>query len=581
MEVSLFTEKLNKVDGNVYVIEEEVHLTGGVYEAPLAHDNINMATLAVFTGPKLTGERLETYAVSTPSLTPWKRVIRVYADAEIVYISYETDGDTVEAEDINLVQGAVVRTQKAVTKEEVRAQEAETVLTNRLQEESGRAMEEETRLGGRIDTETRRAQEAETVLTEDIAAEAARAQAAEQVITDDLGTETARAQEAEKTLTDNLIAEITRSRGAETTLTDNLSAETVRAKTAEKTNADNLSSEITRAKEKETELQGNIDAHTSSVAGEIQELKAADTALDEKKANIVDVNQELGNRYTKDQVFTKQEVLQKIEDLIGSAPDTLDTFREIADALGNDPNFAATIMNKLSEKVDKVAGKQLTSNDYSDSEKAVVADVNAKKHSHSNKTILDQITQASLDSWDGKAGTAVATQTVNGLMAASDKKKLDGVAEGANHYVHPTSAGNKHIPSGGASGQILRWSADGTAVWGTDNNTAYSVFKAATASADGGTGLVPAPAAGEQINYLRADGTWQMPPNTSYTHPDSGVTAGTYRSVTVNVQGHVIAGTNPTTLSGYGITDAAAKNHNHDSTYLHKGPLTWNDLMGV
>ena len=39
-------------------------------------------------------------------------------------------------------------------------------------------------------------------------------------------------------------------------------------------------------------------------------------------------------------------------------------------------------------------------------------------------------------------------------------------------------------------------------------------------------------------------------------HEDSGVTAGTYNSVTVNDTGHVTNGTNPTTLSGYGITDA-------------------------
>lgn len=45
--------------------------------------------------------------------------------------------------------------------------------------------------------------------------------------------------------------------------------------------------------------------------------------------------------------------------------------------------------------------------------------------------------------------------------------------------------------------------------------------------------------------------------NTVYTHPSSGVTAGTYRSVTVNAAGHVTGGANPTTLAGYGITDAA------------------------
>lgn len=40
------------------------------------------------------------------------------------------------------------------------------------------------------------------------------------------------------------------------------------------------------------------------------------------------------------------------------------------------------------------------------------------------------------------------------------------------------------------------------------------------------------------------------------TLANSGVTAGTYKSVTVDVKGRVTGGTNPTTLSGYGITDA-------------------------
>ena len=41
-------------------------------------------------------------------------------------------------------------------------------------------------------------------------------------------------------------------------------------------------------------------------------------------------------------------------------------------------------------------------------------------------------------------------------------------------YTHPTASGNKHVPTGGSSGQILRWSADGTAVWGADNDTVYA-----------------------------------------------------------------------------------------------------------
>lgn len=52
----------------------------------------------------------------------------------------------------------------------------------------------------------------------------------------------------------------------------------------------------------------------------------------------------------------------------------------------------------------------------------------------------------------------------------------------------------------------------------TDTNTTYSAFKAATSSAAGGAGLVPAPAAGAQAKYLRGDGTWQTPPDTNTTY---------------------------------------------------------------
>lgn len=57
-----------------------------------------------------------------------------------------------------------------------------------------------------------------------------------------------------------------------------------------------------------------------------------------------------------------------------------------------------------------------------------------------------------------------------------------------------------------------------------------------------------------------------------YTHPTSGVSAGTYKSVTVDANGHVTSGTNPTTLAGYGITDAEAKgsvNTHNSSTSAH------------
>ncbi len=75
-------------------------------------------------------------------------------------------------------------------------------------------------------------------------------------------------------------------------------------------------------------------------------------------------------------------------------------------------------------------------------------------------------------------------------------------------YTHPTSSGSRHIPAGGASGQILRWASDGTAQWDDDGSAAYEPMTGATASAAGTSGLVPAPAKGTADRYLRSDGAW-------------------------------------------------------------------------
>ncbi|PKB53641.1 hypothetical protein CRH03_24885 [Clostridium sp. HMb25] len=139
MEITRFEEKLNKVDGNIYVIEEKVQLSDGVYNGELKHDNINPTTLAIYTGPRLTGDRIQTFSLSTPSLTPWKRIIKIFADVVEVYISYETDGDTVEAEDINRLQEATVKTQSAVNSEYERAARTERELgSHSMLKHSGR-----------------------------------------------------------------------------------------------------------------------------------------------------------------------------------------------------------------------------------------------------------------------------------------------------------------------------------------------------------------------------------------------------------------------------------------------------------
>lgn len=113
MVLGVFTNRLNKVGENVYTIEEAVQVPAGVYDANLAHDNVTDDTVAVYTGPDLTGNPVH-FTLATPQEAPWKRRIHIETEAQTVYISYETVGDQVEADDINSLQSEMLRTQGAV-----------------------------------------------------------------------------------------------------------------------------------------------------------------------------------------------------------------------------------------------------------------------------------------------------------------------------------------------------------------------------------------------------------------------------------------------------------------------------------
>lgn len=80
------------------------------------------------------------------------------------------------------------------------------------------------------------------------------------------------------------------------------------------------------------------------------ELKAKLEGIEEFANHITNVSQ-----LVNDSKFqTEEEVKTAIEGIIGSAPDVLDTLKEIADALGNDPNFATTITKKLAALAEQI-----------------------------------------------------------------------------------------------------------------------------------------------------------------------------------------------------------------------------------
>ena len=96
---------------------------------------------------------------------------------------------------------------------------------------------------------------------------------------------------------------------------------------------------------------------------------------------------------------------------------------------------------------------------------------------HVDVNLKDYYTKAevnkAIEGVEGRTTSALALKVdkVNGKQLStndyttSEKNKLQGIATNANNYTHPTTAGNKHLPAGGTVGQVLVNSGDGTGEW--------------------------------------------------------------------------------------------------------------------
>lgn len=109
--------------------------------------------------------------------------------------------------------------------------------------------------------------------------------------------------------------------------------------------------------------------------------------------------------------------------------------------------------------------------------------------------------QASSVPWSGVTGKPSTFTPPTSSATVLGGIKVGYTTSGKNYKVQLDSSGNACVN--------VPW---------TDTNTTYTNMGAASASAAGKAGLVPAPAAGAQAKYLRGDGTWQTPPNTTYSN---------------------------------------------------------------
>lgn len=127
------------------------------------------------------------------------------------------------------------------------------------------------------------------------------------------------------------------------------------------------------------------------------ELKAKLEGIEEFANRITNVSQ-----LVNDSKFqTEEEVKAAIEGIIGSAPDVLDTLKEIADALGNDPNFATTITKKLA---------------------ALAEQINQEVEDRTNA--VSQV-QGDLDTKYQELSSKITLQTENLNKEISDRKEAD------------------------------------------------------------------------------------------------------------------------------------------------------------
>lgn len=255
-------------------------------------------------------------------------------------------------------------------------------LEAKIAEEVSNRTNADTILDSKINEEITNRQSDTQALQSKIDQEAVDRHSEDQVLHNEISKEVADRTNADNALQGKIDQEAQARTSADQVLQNNIDSEaTARA-------AQDL---VLDHKIEDVKLQGQADKAQllEAIATETQARKDADTALDNKKVDKregysltkndftdtlkakLDGIEEKANYITKlselvnDMDFQNEEqVNAAIQKIVGSAPEVLDTLKEIADALGNDPNFATTITKKLAalteeinqEKEDRIAG---------------------------------------------------------------------------------------------------------------------------------------------------------------------------------------------------------------------------------
>lgn len=144
--------------------------------------------------------------------------------------------------------------------------------------------------------------------------------------------------------------------------------------------------------------------------------------VDQQIANKADIN----NVYTKNECYNKCEIDNKIDEAIVGGLIDLNSYAK-----------KELVEKELANKVDKVEGMGLSSNDFNTAYKQKLEELT--NYIHPNNANVRHVSDAEKLYWNGKADDKAVTSSSDGLMTPALKNKLDGISAHANNYTHPST----------------------------------------------------------------------------------------------------------------------------------------------
>lgn len=483
-----FIARLNKRDNPYTIVDEQVILTEGKWEGFLAHDQVIEKTIEIYTLPNKEGERVFAYTLDKKEEV-WKTYLKVFSQSEVLYITYETYGDTVEAEDINQLQGAAYYLENFIenVKNKLHSHDEDKVrhITGKERESwNSRAFQKDlevTNQNLQMTNENLEATNQNLGLTQ------------QELLSHKNAKDNPHAVTKHQVGLGN-VEDIQQASKAEFILhkEDLSNPHQVTKAQVGLGNLDNI----------QQASKVEFNTHTTD---NIKHITSSERNNWNDKYTKAEVDNKLASLETK---IDWKESVATFEDIASTYPNPVDGWT--VNVKDTDYTYryngtewvviSANAIPKATSQVDGLMAKE---------DKTNLEDMNNKKHTHSNKSLIDTLTQVLINNWnsafthisdaikhitatertlwntvsnkvDKVSGKGLSTED----YTTAEKSKLSSIEANANRYVHPNDAGTRHVTD-----------AEKT-IWNGKANASHGNHVPATQSAN-------------NKKFLRCDNTWQ------------------------------------------------------------------------